>query len=117
MNDRSRAQRPAPEMSCGDDGNGNVANDTRTGKPIPAAATHRGRPKGGRRHVLPRTHSRSRSRTDTGNVARSLVAAQEINADLRVVFLDFEDDEGGIVGWLLAMGAGPAAIREHFSYV
>lgn len=35
----------------------------------------------------------------------------------RVVFLDFEDDQGGIVGWLLAMGARPTAIREHFSYV
>ena len=46
-----------------------------------------------------------------------LVAAQEINAGLRVVFLDFEDDEGGIVGWLLAMGARPGAIREYFAYL
>lgn len=104
-------------MSCGDDGNGNLANDTRTGKPIPAADTHRGRRKeGAGMFYRGRIHEVAAEPTP-GTWLDLLVAAQEINADLRVVFLVFEDDEGGIVGWLLAMGARPTAIREHFSYV
>lgn len=34
-----------------------------------------------------------------------------------VLFIDFEDDEGGVVGRLLAMSASPEDIRSRFHYV
>jgi hypothetical protein len=45
------------------------------------------------------------------------VALDELAADQHVVYLDFEDDEGGIVGRLLALGADRDAIRDRFHYL
>lgn len=42
---------------------------------------------------------------------------QEIARGNHVVYLDFEDDEGGIVGRMLTLQAQPAHIRECFHYV
>ncbi|MFS0883979.1 AAA family ATPase [Aeromicrobium sp. 179-A 4D2 NHS] len=41
----------------------------------------------------------------------------EIAADRHVVYVDFEDDEGGIVNRLLAMQLGPDLIRARFHYL
>jgi len=41
----------------------------------------------------------------------------ELDAGRAVVYLDFEDDEGGIVGRLLALGADRESIRDRFAYV
>lgn len=41
----------------------------------------------------------------------------ELNADNHVLYVDFEDDEGGIVGRLLTLGTDQAAIRERFHYI
>lgn len=41
----------------------------------------------------------------------------ELAAGNAAVFLDFEDDEGGVVGRLLAMGAKPDDLRDRFAYV
>jgi hypothetical protein len=41
----------------------------------------------------------------------------ELDAGGAVAYLDFEDDEGGVVGRLLALGADPAAIRARFAYL
>ena len=35
----------------------------------------------------------------------------------QVVYVDFEDDEGGVVGRLLTMGISPRMIEDHFSYL
>ena len=44
-------------------------------------------------------------------------AAHELRAGHAVMYLDFEDDEGGVVGRLLALGAHPDAIRQRFAYM
>lgn len=44
-------------------------------------------------------------------------ARHELDAGNSVVYLDFEDDEGGIVGRLLAIGADPASVRARFAYI
>lgn len=41
----------------------------------------------------------------------------EIMAGCTVVYLDFEDDEGGLVSRLLALQVGPEVIRERFIYI
>ncbi|RYB91007.1 DNA primase [Nocardioides oleivorans] len=41
----------------------------------------------------------------------------ELDALNHVLYLDFEDDEGGIVGRLLTLGGNPKAIRERFHYL
>ncbi|MFC6151552.1 MULTISPECIES: AAA family ATPase [Mumia] len=41
----------------------------------------------------------------------------EIAADNNVVYLDFEDDEGGVVGRLLTLQVGAEAIRRRFHYL
>jgi hypothetical protein len=49
-----------------------------------------------------------------------LVLAQavvELDRGNAVVFLDFEDDEGGVIGRLLACGAKKGAIRDRFAYI
>jgi hypothetical protein len=46
-----------------------------------------------------------------------LIAVVELAAGNGVVFVDFEDDEGGLVGRLLAMGAKPVELRERFAYL
>lgn len=44
-------------------------------------------------------------------------AASEMAAGNAVAYLDFEDDEGGIVGRLLAMGTPADHIRDRFIYI
>lgn len=44
-------------------------------------------------------------------------AAAELDRGNSVLYLDFEDDEGGIVGRLLALGTGPDTIRQRFGYI
>ena len=41
----------------------------------------------------------------------------EMNRGNHVVYLDFEDDEGGIVGRLLCLGANRDAISDKFHYL
>jgi hypothetical protein len=43
-------------------------------------------------------------------------AATELDRGESVVYIDFEDDEGGVVGRLLTLQVNRAAIRERFSY-
>lgn len=45
------------------------------------------------------------------------VALDELAAGNDVIYLDFEDDEGGIVGRLLALGASPQVIGDRFHYL
>jgi hypothetical protein len=45
------------------------------------------------------------------------VVLDEIGAGQHVVYLDFEDDEGGIVGRLLSLGASRDVIAERFHYL
>ncbi len=44
-------------------------------------------------------------------------AVDEMNAGHHVVYIDFEDDEGGVVGRLLLLAAHPDVIRERFHYL
>jgi AAA domain len=44
-------------------------------------------------------------------------AKHELHKGNGVVFLDFEDDEGGVVGRQLTIGTDKAAIRERFAYL
>ena len=41
----------------------------------------------------------------------------EMNAGHHVIYIDFEDDEGGVVGRLLLLGANRDLIREQFHYL
>lgn len=41
----------------------------------------------------------------------------ELDRGNAVVYLDFEDDEAGVVGRLLAVGAHREAVRERFAYI
>lgn len=43
--------------------------------------------------------------------------AEEMCNGNPVLYIDFEDDEGGVVGRLLTLGVVPDVIREHFLYV
>lgn len=45
------------------------------------------------------------------------VVIDELKAGRSVVYCDFEDDEGGIVGRLLTLGANPLEIAARFHYV
>lgn len=45
------------------------------------------------------------------------VAFQELQSGNTVTFIDFEDDEGGVVGRLLTMGADKDWIRDRFKYL
>jgi hypothetical protein len=45
------------------------------------------------------------------------VAIDELLGGNHVLYLDFEDDEGGIVGRLLTLGANRETIRERFHYL
>jgi len=56
--------------------------------------------------------------TESGKTWFALLASMsEIAKGSNVLYLDFEDDEGGIVTRLMSMGAEVAAIRDHFVYV
>ncbi len=58
------------------------------------------------------------SESEGGKTWLALAAAQhELHAGRAVLYLDFEDDEGGVVGRLLALGTDKAAIRERFAYL
>ena len=43
--------------------------------------------------------------------------AEELRAGNRVLYIDFEDDEGGVVGRLLALQVAPEVIAEKFHYL
>jgi hypothetical protein len=58
------------------------------------------------------------SESEAGKTWFALVAClQEINDGHHVLYLDFEDDAGGVVGRLLCLGANPADVLEYFHYV
>ncbi|MFF4847968.1 DNA primase [Streptomyces sp. NPDC001194] len=58
------------------------------------------------------------SESEAGKTWFALIAClQEINKGNHVMYLDFEDDAGGVVGRLLALGAVPADVLERFHYV
>ena len=58
------------------------------------------------------------SESEAGKTWFGLTAARhELDAGNAVAYLDFEDDEGGIVGRLLALGADRDTIRDRFAYV
>jgi hypothetical protein len=64
-----------------------------------------------------RTHTVS-SETEAGKSWFALsAAADELAAGNQVVYLDFEDDEGGITGRLLALRLNRDTIRKRFHYV
>jgi len=46
-----------------------------------------------------------------------IAAATEINAGHNVVYVDFEDSEGGVVGRLLGLGVDREVVRKRFLYV
>lgn len=58
------------------------------------------------------------SESEAGKTWFALYAVRaELEAGNAVVYLDFEDDEGGIVGRLLAMQTKPEWLRERFAYL
>ncbi|MEU6490365.1 AAA family ATPase [Streptomyces sp. NPDC046984] len=58
------------------------------------------------------------SESEAGKTWLALIAClQEINNGNHVLYLDFEDDAGGVVGRLLCLGANPADVLERFHYV
>jgi hypothetical protein len=46
-----------------------------------------------------------------------IAAIQEMNEGNHVLYIDFEDDKGGMVTRLLVLGAAPDTIRRYFHYV
>jgi hypothetical protein len=58
------------------------------------------------------------SESEAGKTWLLLAAAfDELRWGNTVIYIDFEDDEGGVVGRLLTLGAEPAWIRERFWYI
>lgn len=58
------------------------------------------------------------SETEAGKTWLALsLARDELDAGNHVVYLDFEDDEGGIAGRLLAIGTARDTIRNRFHYL
>ncbi|MDQ3541181.1 MAG: AAA family ATPase [Chloroflexota bacterium] len=58
------------------------------------------------------------SETEGGKTWLALsVALDELAEGHHVVYVDFEDDEGGVVGRLLTLGADPLRIRTYFHYL
>lgn len=58
------------------------------------------------------------SESEAGKTWFALIAClQELNDGNHVLYLDFEDDAGGVVGRLLCLGANPAVVLERFHYV
>jgi len=58
------------------------------------------------------------SESEAGKTWFALASARhELDAGNAVSYLDFEDDEGGVVGRLLALGANPDSIRARFAYI
>lgn len=64
-----------------------------------------------------RVHSVA-SESEGGKTWFALTAsASELNDGRHVVYLDFEDDEGGVVGRLMAMGVDTTTIGKQFHYL
>lgn len=64
-----------------------------------------------------RTHTVS-AESEGGKTWLALIAClTEMERGHSVVYLDFEDDEGGIVSRLLLLGASPGLVRDQFIYV
>jgi hypothetical protein len=64
-----------------------------------------------------RVHSLA-SESEAGKTWLALAAVRhELDKGNAAVYLDFEDDEGGVVGRLLALGAKPADIASRFAYL
>jgi len=58
------------------------------------------------------------SETEAGKTWLALaVAGTELRAGNTVLYIDFEDDEGGVVGRLLALRVAPKVIAEKFHYL
>jgi hypothetical protein len=58
------------------------------------------------------------SESEGGKTWLALASARvELDVGNAVVYMDFEDDEGGIVGRLLALGASRDSIRDRFAYI
>lgn len=58
------------------------------------------------------------SESEAGKTWLALLAClQELNSGRHVLYVDFEDDAGGVVGRLLALGANPRDVRNQFHYV
>jgi hypothetical protein len=58
------------------------------------------------------------SETEAGKTWFALAAAiAEMMAGCHVFYIDFEDDEGSVVGRLLSLGVDPEVIRDLFHYI
>ncbi|TYB97132.1 AAA family ATPase [Micromonospora sp. WP24] len=58
------------------------------------------------------------SESEAGKTWLALHAVRaELESGNGVVYLDFEDDEGGVVGRLLAMQVKPQLLRDRFAYI
>jgi len=58
------------------------------------------------------------SESEAGKTWFALIAClQELNDGNHVLYIDFEDDAGGVVGRLLCLGGVPADILERFHYI
>ncbi|MEJ7772529.1 MAG: hypothetical protein WKF51_11560, partial [Geodermatophilaceae bacterium] len=58
------------------------------------------------------------SESEAGKTWFALTAiATELSAGHAAIYLDFEDDEGGVVGRLLALHVAPDTIRARFAYI
>lgn len=56
--------------------------------------------------------------SESGKTWLTLLAALQLLTDgHRVVFIDFEDRADRVIGRLLALGASPDHIRQHFAYI
>ncbi|GAW54712.1 DnaB-like helicase N-terminal domain-containing protein [Nocardioides sp. PD653] len=56
--------------------------------------------------------------SESGKTWLTLIAALQLIADgQRVVFVDFEDRADRVIGRLMALGATPDQIRDHFDYI
>lgn len=51
------------------------------------------------------------------SMAAQMVAVEAVNEGRDVLYIDFEDDDRGVVARLLAMGSSPADIKAHMVYV
>ncbi|MFD7772428.1 AAA family ATPase [Streptomyces sp. NPDC059787] len=58
------------------------------------------------------------SESEAGKTWLALLAClQELKAGRHVLYVDFEDDAGGVVGRLMALGANPWTVRNQFHYI
>lgn len=122
---RRRAESPDPS---GDDGDLDEDDRARTWRPVDLTAVLDGTyrppvPSVGARDddvglFYPgRLHSVA-SESEGGKTWFMLHASMtELERGNAVVYLDFEDDEGGVAGRLLALGANRDTIRERFAYI